>query len=140
MKKQKEIIEEDPEQEAPDGAAALAAENQELRQAIRMQHASDAVTNCFRSAGARSPKLMFETAKGRLQFDDSGGLLNAAAIVAEIQREFPEQFAAELPAASIDGGAGLNQPAMLTSEALAKMSPAEVAALDWSDVSRVLSR
>ena|SRR5688572_18650961 len=121
------------------GAERLRAENEDLRNAIRMRDAREALTNELNAAGARSPELLFATVQGELQFDSEGRLANVAAIAADLKQKFPEQFGSDHPA-SIDGGAGrTNQNNFLTRDSLAKMSPQEIARLDWNDVRQVLS-
>ena len=84
----------------------LKAENEALRAEIRVADAREKITRSLSEAGARSPVLLFDAAVGDLQFDDDGGLVNAAAIVKELARKFPEQFGADIPTGSIDAGAG----------------------------------
>ena len=118
----------------------LRAQNAELQTRLKQREARDDVTLSLKSAGARSPELLFEAAaRDALQFSDDGSVENAEAVVAEMKRRFPEQFgAANLP--SIDGGAGRGgQPAALTKDALAKMKPDEIARLDWATVKQALS-
>ena len=114
------------------------AENAELRAAVRMSEARELLTGSLRSAGANSPELLFEAVKGEIQFADDGSPANSAAILDLLKRKYPEQFVRDIPAVSIDGGAGRNVPSPLTREALAKMSPAEIARLDWAAVGSVL--
>lgn len=116
----------------------LEVENAELRQAVRMSEAREVLTETLRSAGASSPELMFEAITGQIQFADDGTPANFAAILELLKRKYPEQFVRDIPAVSIDGGAGRIVPPPLTREALAKMSPAEIARLDWAAVSSVL--
>ena len=116
----------------------LQAENAELKAAIRTSEARSALTTALAKAGARSPGLLFDAVKGELKFTEDGKLENAAGLIEQITARFPEQFGTETPA-SIDGGAGSGGGITLTKEALAKMKPAEIAALDWSDVRRVLA-
>jgi hypothetical protein len=103
-----------------------------------MGEARELLTGSLRSEGAKSPELLFEAMKGQIQFADDGTPANSAAILDLLKRKYPEQFARDIPAVSIDGGAGRNVPPPLTREALAKMSPAEIARLDWAAVSSVL--
>lgn len=117
----------------------LKTENENLKRALRLREARDAVVREFRNAGAVSPELLSKAVEGELQLDGEGALLNAAAVVQKLKREFPSQFAPAAPPTAIDGGAGSALPTILTKEALAKMSPAQVAALDWQEVRRVLS-
>lgn len=116
----------------------LRSENEQLRTQIRLDRAHRRITGELEQAGARSPELMFESVKGDLQFDGEDEIANAAALIKRLKTAFPEQFGFT-PPPSIDGGAGLNQEPRLSREALAKMKPAEIAALDWNDVRRVLA-
>ena len=119
---------------------ALRAENEELRAAVRLGNAKDQIAGVLRAAGARSPGLLFEAARETLQFADDGSVQNAEAIVADLQRKFPEQFGPDRPP-SIDGGAGgTTRGTILTKEALAKMKPDEISHLDWDQVRQVLSQ
>ncbi|MGI8812135.1 MAG: hypothetical protein ACR2IH_06355 [Pyrinomonadaceae bacterium] len=120
--------------------AGLRAEIGELQSAIRDRAARDTMLDLFTEAGVRSPELLFQAAKDRLQFDADGIPANGAALVAEMKRQFPEQFAAGGPQHnSIDAGTGVSSVRSLTREALAKMSPEQIAKLDWSAVRDVLS-
>lgn len=116
----------------------LAAENAELKAAVRVAAAKEQIVSSLAKAGARSPSLLFDAAKGDLQFAEDGQPANSAAIVERLRREFPEQFGAERPA-SIDAGAGRVAAPVLTKEALSRMSPSEIAKLDWAEVRQVLS-
>ena len=117
----------------------LTAENERLKASIRLRDARDALTAELKEAGARSPDLLFEAAKGDLQFGEDGEVQNAAAIFAMLKRDFPEQFGRP-PAVSIDAGAGVaNKTPPLTREALAQMTAAQVAKLDWADIKQVLA-
>ena len=116
----------------------LAAENAELKTAVRLAAAKEQITASLAKAGARSPGLLFDAAKGDLQFAEDGQLANSSAIVERLTREFPEQFGAERPA-SIDAGAGRVAAPALTKEALSRMSASEIAKLDWAEVRQVLS-
>ena len=116
----------------------LAAENAELKTAVRVAAAKEQITTSLRQAGARSPALLFDAAKGDLQFAEDGQLTNSAAIVERLTREFPEQFGIERPA-SIDAGAGRVAAPALTRDALSRMSATEIAKLDWTEVRQVLS-
>ena len=85
-----------------------------------------------RSAGARTPELLFEAAREELQFSEDGSVENAEAVVAEMKQRFPEQFG---NVAAIDRRrSGPRWSARLTKEALAKMKPYEIARLDWAAV------
>lgn len=121
--------------------AALAAENDDLKKTLRLRDARESVTTTLASAGARSPSLIFDSVMDKLQFDASGAVQNAAAIVAMVKERYPEQFAdpAEGPA-SIDAGSGRDQATrQLTREMLAGLSANEIAKLDWAEVRAALS-
>ncbi|MBP6001846.1 MAG: hypothetical protein KA746_00295 [Pyrinomonadaceae bacterium] len=119
--------------------AELAAENEQLKATIRLNAAHRQITGELARAGARSPELLFDAAKGDLQFAEDGTLTNAAAIVERLEAAFPEQFADDPPIGPIDGGAGRAAVPALTKDALAKMSPAEIARLDWAAVRQALT-
>jgi len=120
-------------------AEQLRAENDELRNAIRMRDAREALTNELNAAGARSPDLLLATVQDELQFDNEGRPANIAAIASNLKQKFPEQFGSGQPD-SIDAGAGrTNQNNFLTRDALAKMTPQEIARFDWNDVRQVLA-
>ena len=120
-------------------AQQLRAENETLRQTLRMRDARAALTTELKNAGARSPELLFESVQSQIQFDEQGVPVNIAAVTANLKQKFPEQFGPDLPS-SIDAGAGRNdQNKFLTREALTKMKPAEIARLDWNDVRQVLA-
>lgn len=119
----------------------LRRENEELKQTARMNAARGLLTQELRNAGARSPELLFETIRREIQFDEGGEAQNAAALVADLRSKFPEQFGSNQTSASIDAAAGAGaRPNFLTAEALAKMTPQEIARLDWNEVRSVLSR
>jgi len=118
----------------------LAAENRNLKQMIRLRDAREELTTLLVERGARSPGLLFAYAIDDLQFDDENKLTNTSALVRKLERSFPEQFEQRVAVPSINGGAGVsNQPAAITRESLTKMRPAEIAALDWNEVKRVLA-
>ena len=131
-------LEERPAAE-PSEVETLRETNASLDARIRQLEARGDVTSALRSAGARSPELLFEAVKNSLQFGDDGSVENAEAVVAEMKRKYPEQFGpAALP--SIDAGAGRNaSPAALTKEALSKMKPDEIARLDWAVIREALA-
>jgi hypothetical protein len=113
--------------------------NDELRNAMRIRDAREALTKELKAAGARSPELLFASVHGEIQFDDDGRPANIAAIAANLKQKFPEQFGIDQPA-SIDAGAGrTSQNNFLTRDALSKMTPQEIARLDWNDVRHVLA-
>jgi hypothetical protein len=118
----------------------LIAENESLKQAARMRDARDQISALLRSAGARSPELMFEAAKNDMQFADDGTVANAEALVGQLKAKFPEQFGAFTPQPTIDGGAGSRQAsATLTKETLSRMKPIEISRLNWDDVRQALT-
>jgi len=125
---------------APDPVAeALRKENEQLKESIRMRSAAYEIETALTKAGARSPRLLTDTAKAKLQFAEDGSVANAAAVVEHMKREFPEQFGSDAPATSIDGGAGRNNAPAITKESLALMKPAEIQRLDWEEVRSVLA-
>ena len=106
-----------------------------------MRDARDELTRSLAEAGARSPQLLFAAAKDDLQFSEDGKLRNAAAMVAYLKSNFPDQFGFQKPEASIDGGAGtLAGTQMLSAEGLSKMTPAQIQKLNWDDVRHVISQ
>lgn len=123
----------------PDELEILRLENAGLKQEIRLRDARDRLTACLRSAGARSSELLFASVKDSVQYGEDGSVINADDLVAGLKERFPEQFGPFiLP--TIDGGAGTaNMPNILSKDALAQMSPAEIARLDWSAVREALS-
>ena len=117
----------------------LRGENADLQLRVRQLTAQGELTAALRSAGARSPELLFEAAKTVLEFDDDGTVTNAESVVAEMKQRFPEQFGSAVPH-SIDGGAGRGaSPTALTKEVLSKMKPDEIARLDWAVVREALA-
>ncbi|MCA1590403.1 MAG: hypothetical protein LC734_08460 [Acidobacteria bacterium] len=114
---------------------ALKAENERLKQTVRMRGARDVLTKAL--GGTQSPELLFEAARGMLQFDERGELINASAIVAELKSNYPEQFRPVAPASI--GGGNPHQASLLDKATLARMKPADIARLDWADVRQVLS-
>ena len=116
----------------------LRSENAGLRSELRLGEAREQLSTMLFAAGARTPGLLCDAVKADLQIGDDGALANASALVETLKAKFPEQFRRTSPM-SIDGGAGRTSPAQLTKEALAKITPAEIARLDWAIVRRVLS-
>ena len=123
--------------------AQLQAENAALKKQIQEQAAHTSLKDTLKKAGARTPKLLLEAAKHALEYTVAGELANASEIVDSLMQKFPEQFGghSSTPAVhSIDAGAGQRSlKRTLTREVLAKMSPAEVAELNWEEVRRVLA-
>ena len=135
-------LEEKPPQVGGDAGdiETLRAENEALRESLRIREVRDQVMASLSSAGARSPELMFAAAKESLQFGEDGAVQNAEAVVGELKRKFPEQFGGISSHPSIDGGAGATaQTNVLTKESLAQMKPAEIARLDWESVKQTLA-
>jgi hypothetical protein len=119
---------------------AAQAETEELKKTLQFRDAREEMTAALTKAGARSPELLFNSAKESLQFDGEGKVANGAALVEQLKKSFPEQFGTERPSGSIDGGAGAgSETAYLTKEKLARMTAAEISKLDWTDVRKVLS-
>lgn len=127
---------EQPRLEEPRTAEALAAENDALRNELYIRTAAYDIETRLAAAGARSPKLLVDQAKGSFQLDESGGLANATSLVEQLKRDFPEQFGQ----ASIDAGAGRNQRSVLTRDALGVMSANEIQKLDWAEIKAVLAQ
>lgn len=117
---------------------SLRAENERLKTTMRNASAHRQITGELGRIGARSPELLFEYVKGDLQFTDDDAVINAAAIVDKLRRQFPEQFGTQT-IAGIDAAAGQVQPPRLSKESLGRMTTAEIAELDWNDVKRVLA-
>ncbi|MBV9242879.1 MAG: hypothetical protein JO314_12820 [Acidobacteria bacterium] len=126
--------------------AQLQAENAALKKQLREQTAHASLKDKLKQAGARTPQLLLGAAKDALRYTVAGELENAVEIIEALQAKFPEQFGmtntapATTPAVpSIDAGAGRTSSPTLTKDALAKMTPAEIAELNWDDVRRVLA-
>ena len=118
----------------------LKAENEELRNSIRMRDARDAVGEALQKAGAKSPALLFKSVQDQLEFDDKGKLANLDTLVADLAKDFPEQFGTPKPEDGIDAGAGQGQKGTsLTLAQLEKMTPQEIATLPWDDVKAAMA-
>lgn len=118
----------------------LKAENEELRNSIRMRDARDAVGEALQKAGAKSPALLFKSVQDQLEFDDKGKLANLDTLVADLAKDFPEQFGTPKPEDGIDAGAGQGQKGIsLTLAQLEKMTPQEIAKLPWDDVKAAMA-
>jgi hypothetical protein len=129
---------------APDGQTLtdLQAENNRLKEQLRLRDAHEDLTHKLKKAGAKTPKLLLAAAKHALKFTGEGMLENAGEVVDDLLDRFPEQFGHNTSPkthTSIDAGSGRNSKPALTRETLAKMKPEEIAKLDWNDVRRVLS-
>ncbi|QQS32115.1 MAG: hypothetical protein IPM50_10570 [Acidobacteriota bacterium] len=111
----------------------LRAENEELKLAMRRAEVHRQVTGELTAAGARSPELLLKV----IGDDDlENAAKDAAAYVAKLRGQYPEQFAT--PGGDIGGGSGRNST-MLSREQLAAMTPQEIAELDWDEVRACLS-
>ena len=126
--------------------AELQAENAALKKQLAAQTAHTSLKDKLKQAGARTPQLLLGAAKDALSFTVAGELENAVEIIEALKEKFPEQFGttnnalATTPAVpSIDAGAGRTSAPTLTRDALAKMTPAQIAELNWDDVRRVLA-
>jgi len=118
----------------------LKAENEELRNSIRMRDARDAVGEALQKAGAKSPALLFKSVQDQLEFDDKGKIANLDTLVADLAKDFPEQFGTPKPEDGIDAGAGQGQKGTsLTLAQLEKMTPQEIAKLPWDDVKAAMA-
>lgn len=118
----------------------LRQRNEELEAELRMRGAREQMTAELTAAGARSPLLLFETVSGEIEFAEDGKPANVSELVADLRKRLPEQFGRDSAAASVNAGAGAAaSPNPLTADALAKMSPAEIAKLDWTAVREVLA-
>lgn len=139
MKKETETIENSEVPNADPELGRLSAENEELRNELRMRTAIYDIETKLAATGARSPGLLAESAREGFQFGDDGKLSNPEALVDNLRRSYPEQFGGFTPAGSIDAGAGRNAAPPLTRDALANMSVADVQQLDWETIKEVLS-
>ena len=116
---------------------ALRRENEELRAAERLRNARGSIAADLEKAGARSPELLFAAVMGELKFDERGQVANAADLIGRLRQSYPEQFEDQVRTRSIDAGAGRGTQ-MLTGDALSRMTPAEIAQLDWAEVRAAL--
>ena len=117
----------------------LAAENAALREEIRMRVAAYDFESRLAAAGARSPGLLANDAKGAFQFGEDGKLVNTEALIERLRGSYPEQFGRDVPVGSIDAGAGRSAAPPLTRETLSRMSPADIQRLDWDEVKSALA-
>lgn len=118
----------------------LRRENMELKQVMRMRTAGERITRELADAGARSPELLFETFKGRIEFDEEDQPLNATQLIRDLKKMYPEQFENTPPLRQIDAAAGARaKQTLLTHKSLSKMSPQEIAQLDWAEVRSILA-
>ena len=119
---------------------SIRAENERLKEEIRSRGAAHEIESRLATAGARTPGLLAEKARDDFQFDEDGRLANPEALVEKLRRSYPEQFGRDIPAGSIDAGAGRNAAPPLTREALSRMTPDEIRRLDWDEVKSALSQ
>lgn len=117
----------------------LAAENEALRNEIRIRGAAYVIETKLAAAGARTPGLLAERAREEFQFDEDGSLSNPEALIERMKRIYPEQFGRDAPLGSIDAAAGRSSQPPLTREALSRMSPEEIRRLDWEEVRSALA-
>ena len=123
----------------PEDLEKLKIENEQLKTTIRVSEARRQITAELQKAGARSPKLLFASVRDDLQYADDGTLQNAAALVAKLKADFPEQFRSDNAAGSIDAGTSTAAKAPISKASLSRMTADEIAKLDWADVKRALS-
>lgn len=127
-------------EDTPDETEMLRQENERLKQQMRLGEIRDSVTTELTRAGAHSADLLFDLLRERLRFDDDDKPENVAELIASIRTEFPMQFEQTSAEGSIDAGSGTSgRTAFLSPEALAKMTPAEIKRLDWTEVRQVLA-
>lgn len=118
----------------------LKKQNAELQESMRMRDAKEEVVAALTASGANSPALAFEAIKQALKFDDGGKLVNSKDLIEQLKTSYPEQFGTPKPTDGIDAGKGKTADgAKFTAEQLAKMTPAEINKLDWTEVSTVLA-
>ena len=128
--------------ESPQNSAdveKLAAENEALKNEIRMRGAAYEIESRLLAAGARTPGLLAEKAREGFQFAEDGSLTNPGALIDKLKRTYPEQFDRNTPTDSIDAAAGRNSRPPLTREALERMSPEDIRRLDWDEVRAALA-
>jgi hypothetical protein len=84
----------------------LRADLESLRRENQLIKAEGEITKLLQAAGAKSPGLLFAVSKEKLDFAADGKLSNSKELVAELQLAYPDQFGAEKPKDTIDGGKG----------------------------------
>lgn len=115
------------------------AEIADLQTQIKTRDARDAVNTEAAKLGVKNPGLIYKLVKEELEFAADGKVSNLAEVFDSAKTEYPDLFDTK-PNQSIDAGAGTTgTPGTLTKEKLATMTPAEINALDWSVVSKVLT-
>lgn len=116
----------------------LLAENSALQTALRERDTRDVAVDALRTAGARSPTLIFDLIKSRVTYDESSRPQNIDVLIKTLRHTNPEQFGRD--AAAVDASAGTTQQSEpLTREMLAKMSPDEIRRMDWQTVRQILN-
>jgi hypothetical protein len=83
----------------------LKSEVETLKAENQMIKAESEVCEALKTAGAKSPKLLFNSSRGDLEFKD-GKLTNLTELIADLKISYPEQFGTDKPEAGADGGAG----------------------------------
>lgn len=116
------------------------AEIAEYKTQLRMRDAKDIVIAALEKAGTKATGLMWNAIKGDLEFDDKGKLTNLDSLVKDLQADYPDQFGTPKPGESIDAAGKTTGGGTLTKEKLAKMMPAEINALDWEEVKKVMAQ
>lgn len=116
------------------------AEISDMRTQLRMRDAKDDVIAALEKAGTKATGLMWNAIKGDLEFDDKGKLTNLDSLVKDLQADYPDQFGTQKPGESIDAAGKTKGGETLTKEKLALMTPAEVMALPWDEVSKVMAQ
>lgn len=113
----------------------------ELESAQRLTNTRDAAVEALAKAGARNPELLWKTIQTDVEFDDAGKPKNLEALVTGLKTDYADQFGEPKPTEGVDGGAGQGGKGgdTLTAEKLAKMTPAEINALPWEEVSKVMA-
>jgi hypothetical protein len=134
--------------QADDEITVLRSENTELKNQLRLRTARDEFTRLLMAERARSPELLFQAAQRKLVFDEDGTPTNFTELLDDLKSRFPEQFVNDEPeppkpppVPSINSGAGRQaRQQTLTKEMLARLTPREIANLDWNEVKQVLEQ
>lgn len=84
----------------------IKSENDSLKRELQMTKAEANILKELKDAGAKAPKLLFDSKKGELEFDDKGNLKNLSELISTLKTDYADQFEPEKPAESIDAGAG----------------------------------
>lgn len=83
----------------------LAHDLAEAKRENELLRAESETLAALKDAGANSPKLLFDSKRGQLEFKD-GKLANLAEIVDGLKTAYPEQFGTPKPQQGINAGAG----------------------------------